>query len=341
MPLLRYRKILAADYDVTLVFFTERRPELNQCDVLMVDSKFYKPYWASERRQEAVSHFAEDYSQAGKSIFVDLNDSTGWVVPYVLPYVDTYLKSQLAKDRSVYAQPLYEHRPHSDYYHRKYGVRNNEDIWSQPISNQQELSKLRIGWNSGLANYSLPGPWLLSLYERTKLSVFLQEPLYWSSPDRKRNIDISYRFGLSYPQETLRFQRLKLKEAMSGFFDIPTRKLNRSQYFHEMRRSKIVLSPFGYGEITLKDFETFICGGTLLKPDMDFLETWPNFYQKNKTYAAFSWDMDDIREVLRDLLKNTAIRQEIAQEGQNIYRTYLTGSDAPRLFCEHFVGIIK
>ena len=41
--------------------------------------------------------------------------------------------------------------------------------------------------------------------------------------------------------------------------------------------TKVVISAFGLGEIILKDFETFLTGGMLMKPDMSHMETWPNF----------------------------------------------------------------
>ena len=40
------------------------------------------------------------------------------------------------------------------------------------------------------------------------------------------------------------------------------------------------MSPFGLGEITLKDFEVF-SGSLLMKPNMDHMLTWPNFYTKD------------------------------------------------------------
>ena len=39
-----------------------------------------------------------------------------------------------------------------------------------------------------------------------------------------------------------------------------------------------MVSPFGFGEITLKDFETFLSGSVLVKPNMSHMETYPNFY---------------------------------------------------------------
>ena len=42
-----------------------------------------------------------------------------------------------------------------------------------------------------------------------------------------------------------------------------------------MRQSKIVVSPFGFGEMCHRDFEAWGCGAVLLKPRVDHLRTLP------------------------------------------------------------------
>ena len=37
---------------------------------------------------------------------------------------------------------------------------------------------------------------------------------------------------------------------------------------------------------------------------MDHLETWPNFYLKDKTYVDFNWDLDDFKNKLDHIIKN-------------------------------------
>ena len=58
----------------------------------------------------------------------------------------------------------------------------------------------------------------------------------------------------------------------------------------------ISVVPFGYGEITLKDFESFMNGCILAKPSLNHMDTWPDFYIEDKTYIPFSWDLLDIIE---------------------------------------------
>jgi hypothetical protein len=59
-----------------------------------------------------------------------------------------------------------------------------------------------------------------------------------------------------------------------------------------------VVSPFGFGEITLKDFEVFLTGGLLLKPDMSHMQTWPDVFRAGETMAAHAWDLSDFEDTV-------------------------------------------
>ena len=54
-----------------------------------------------------------------------------------------------------------------------------------------------------------------------------------------------------------------------------------------------MLSPFGWGELCLRDYEAVLGGALLLKPDMSHLETWPDVFVPHDTYAPFDWDATD------------------------------------------------
>ena len=66
----------------------------------------------------------------------------------------------------------------------------------------------------------------------------------------------------------------------------------KKEYRKNMYESKFVVSPFGCGEICYRDYETFMAGAALIKPDMSHLETWPNLYIPNETYFPISWDIE-------------------------------------------------
>ena len=68
-------------------------------------------------------------------------------------------------------------------------------------------------------------------------------------------------------------------------------------------KSKIVISPFGWGEITLKDFETFLTQGLLIKP-----KTWCRikFNSNHSILMVFcdrEYEFKDYIERYKDFLK--------------------------------------
>ena len=103
----------------------------------------------------------------------------------------------------------------------------------------------------------------------------------------------------------------------------------------------ISVVPFGYGEITLKDFESFMNGCILAKPSLNHMDTWPDFYIEDKTYIPFSWDLSDIIEKIEMIKNNYNKYMDIAVNGQKIYRKFTTGKDAADLFMEQFQKLIS
>ena len=107
-----------------------------------------------------------------------------------------------------------------------------------------------------------------------------------------------------------------------------------------MRKSILTISPFGYGELCFRDFEAFMSGTILLKPDMSHLSTWPNFYLKNITYVPFSWDLADIEEIVKKILQDKEYYKFIAINGQKNYQKFTISSEAKYLFYQHFEKLI-
>ena len=137
----------------------------------------------------------------------------------------------------------------------------------------------------------------------------------------------------------MRFQREKMRDKLQAH--LPTNKLSRRAYFKEMMQSKICISPFGLGEITLNDFECFLTGSMLLKPDMSHMRTWPNFYEDGKTCMMHDWDLYTLEEKIDYALSNEKERIEIAQAGQDRFIKHTIGPDAAALFVSHFEEIFK
>ncbi|MFB6187949.1 MAG: hypothetical protein ABEI86_13935, partial [Halobacteriaceae archaeon] len=135
-------------------------------------------------------------------------------------------------------------------------------------------------------------PWE-TLYSRSQI---------WASPERNRPIDVSGRFSTDYDADTVAFQR-KLRQKKLGN-ELDTEKVGKWRYWRELRRSKVLVSPFGWGEICGRDFEGFMSGCLLVKPHMDHLETWPPVYEEGETYLGVDWDLSDLPETVDQALEN-------------------------------------
>mgnify|MGYP007027271351 CR=1 FL=1 len=139
-------------------------PALTDCDVLIVDSKFYVSAWpgGSAPILEEVDHLRR---QAGGLIWFDTSDSTGTLQTAVFPLVDRYYKNLVLKDRSLYKKAMYGMRIFTDFYNRAFGVVDEQPKFSEPV-NDSDLAKLNVGWNPGLADYSVWAPMRSKLFRQ-------------------------------------------------------------------------------------------------------------------------------------------------------------------------------
>lgn len=316
--------------------FRRAAEDLADCDALLVDSKFHRDLWT--RQTAAVVEQFGSWAKRCRVVYCDTTDSSGWLQTALLPVVHGYAKAQLLRDRTQYLAPMYGHRPYADHYHRVFGVADADPEWSEPVPDAALLAKLRLSWNSGMADYSEWGPWRAELYRAVPLPALLRFPQAFTPPGVPRPNDISCRFGTGYPRASVAYQRLKVRERMAGRVD--TGKLRRLTYFNELRTSKIIVSPFGYGEITLKDFEVFLTGGLLLKADMSHMETWPDLFRTGETMLSYRWDMSDFEAVLDDAVANHDGHRALAAAGQDRYREHIAGPRAAELFAAQLRTVI-
>ena len=336
-PLMVFKhEIRNAGIEISLVKQSDE--DISQCDVVAIDSKQFR-HVPDDRQNEIKDLIAYYRSSKAKVIWFDTTDSTGTLQSEMLPVVDKYMKAQLLRNKTDYERRIYGGRAFSEYYFQTAGiVDGDKDAIDKPIS-KNDVHKLGISWNSGLADYSTYGPLKMGLYRRTHLPYLLSYPGPISPNTQTRTNDLSARFGISYGKETVRYQREKIRDLLSNHLD--TRKLNRRGYMKELRQSKVILAPFGWGEITLKDFEVFLTGGMLLKPSMEHLTTWPDFYVDGATYKSFDWDLSDLEKKIEWALENKEEREAIASEGHRKYLQHTSDSNAGEIFATHLTSVLS
>ena len=235
-------------------------------------------------------------------VFFDTRDECGSESLDILPFVDLFLKKQLFKDRARYLEK-------ADYNFMIWlppGFADTRDAVFKP-AHPDHLHKLQIAWNVGMCDYrtnrnlfGIPPSWVPLgniLYSLPLNTQSFAEREYMISYRGSINKHPSYDYQRSLAVETL--QSLDRSDVVVGG------KVSKIQYLKEVASSKAVLSPFGWGEICYRDFESVLNGSVLVKPDMDHLETYPDFYIDNETYLSLSWDFDNLQDIIQKVDQQT------------------------------------
>lgn len=266
-------------------------------------------------------------------IWLDTADSTGTCMFDVMPYVDLYFKKQLLKNREDYCRDVYGARTFCEYYHDLLHI-EDETItkrYYEPTE-KQYLHKLRVAWNVGIGD----------LYARgwKHLLPFVVKPKF-TSPLTNRQLDIQYRgSGYSpiagYPRTRSKELLLEMKDQVV-MSDI-SKRIPKSEFIKEGQNAKTILSPFGWGEICGRDFETFVYGACMIKQDMSHCETYPNAYQPYVTYVPLKWDFSDFKEKIAKVSSKQYL--DIAKRGQEYYKYFFT-AEGRMDFAKHIVSQIE
>ena len=206
------------------------------------------------------------------------------------------------------------------------------------------LDRLRLLWNIGIGSYPRSGTRKALVLRLgaggARIARRLRRPelesaaiagvrrLYRNAPSAGRKVAgmpvasrqpvVSARFGTSFDVPGIGGHRALFEGAASrderfrtGFTDLRT-------YNRELRTAAGVLSPFGYGEECLRDFEAVVHGAVLIKPSMDHVETWPDIYRPWRTYFPCRWDASDLSEVTDRLFGDPAAARSVAGEAEAV-----------------------
>lgn len=250
-------------------------------------------------------------------IWMDTADSTGTTKFFLLPYVDLYLKKQLLKDFELYKNVFWADRIFSDYYKKEYNFQDLQYATNGDVIIDEFKDKVGLSYNLGLGDFFV-----------NKYLCYMQfrqlHELDRVSPHDNKIIELQYRGTLA--SETVQFQRklcmLKMKLVDGIQHNNPSVKLKYSEYIDELKKTQCVLSPFGWGEVCFRDFESFAYGCTLLKPSMEHMKTFPQFYVENETYISLDWSLNNFDDVVYKIKtdKNSIIK--IAENGQDKYNLW-------------------
>ena len=334
---------------VDLSFYLKITEEVKYCDVVIIESRFVKSEW-NKNKEKIFELLLNLKTKNNKVFFYDLGDSTfSWVLE-VLPYVDKLLKPFIFKDKSNYCKPLDGCNIITHYYFKN-GMIESDKLRSPVfIKNPDKkiLDKIQLGFNASFADHSCNSNlWkydYLNRLRRQSFKIFSKRlndvnANEYIRPSLNRKKNLSCRMSLHGYSNGIEFHRKKTAKILSKY--LLTNKLNRKDFFSEIRNSKIVISPFGWGEINVpRDYEVALSGALLLKPDLSHLETWPNIFNKD-TVVQYKWDFSDLSNCIEKILDNYNDYIDFAIRLQDQYKNYSYGNSGREKFCEYFIGMLK
>lgn len=360
-PLHRWKDELL-EHGIKVEFYTDHRSrKLRDADYLLIHSRYFENGWqnvqkrTAENETDLISFLTEIRRTVGWLIWFDASDSSGSADFGIIEFVDSFLKKQLLKDLKYYTSNGYNS---GDYdlldsvpdQHVSTGIpskymlnqeRKDIRIWLNESKRTREITKfrpcqrsqlykLKLAWNIGFNDYRQFG------YKLSRLSNYLSYHSYelrFSDVNQPRMLDLAFRGTIHYgddPANAVSYQRRKILQLLSQtkLNVITGSRVSKSQYWKEMRNSKLSISPFGWGEVCYRDFETFIAGSILIKPSVTHLNTYPDLFIPQETYIPVRWDLSDLSEKLVHIADNYSAYKYIAANAQELYKKTINDSES-------------
>lgn len=264
-------------------------------------------------------------------IFFDGQDSPSLYGAYQ-PFVDKnpllLMKNSLYVDRSVYETDLV----HGRLWWGNAESNGSSSDYNYKIDNP-DFSKIKLSGTNWLSTVN--PHWYDYKNIKKDIDVFAM----FSYP-AKENIE----FGVYTHQFYDNFRRPCVDQINQLPSTVTVAKLEDGQkvpiekYYELMSRSKIVIAPFGYGEMAPRDIEAAMFGGILIKPDMGHIESIPNPYIPEETYRPIEWGFADMNDVILDTLERFNYYQE---KFVNNMRNEYMKQYAPEKMVMHIYDIIS
>ena len=153
-PVRAWKKELLEAGIKTRFFPNPRIPGIKECDTLIVFADGYKDILPikAKSKQAGIEYLSVFFNKFDRVIWFDDHDSSGMLDPQVFSLVYIYAKAQILKDKNYYLKPHQISAIHRDYIYEQHGV-DDKPIFKGVVT-QQDLAKLRLGWNLSLINWN-------------------------------------------------------------------------------------------------------------------------------------------------------------------------------------------
>ena len=340
-PIYRWNKKLRENH--LFIKFFKNHKNLESGDVLIIDYRYVRSSTVGlsekSRMSFTINLFKKERKNFNTLIFFDSGDSTGSRCFSLINYVDVFWKKQVLKDKDEYLKDK--------------GLKNwqcwlpdNLNSFDQNYDkpSKKDLKKIKIAWNISLCGYYDTNNLVQAFLANSKFSsLFLNSK--FNSAFKYGHLLTSYRVSFNKQvqlKERYNYQRKKIKNillSMSSNHNIKCEgKLPKKKYLEEIKKSKVIISPYGHGEICYRDFEAIVNGSLLIKPNVNHLETFPNLFIENVTYVPINWDGSNLEGILKKIENNPNEYLEIVEKAQSLFRESI---ESPYPFIKHLKNILS
>jgi hypothetical protein len=286
-------------------------------------------------------------SRCQRIIWFDNSDSTTVTHFEILPYVDAYLKKQLFDDFELYRRPMYGGRIFTEFYHEHFGIEDDVPFTQFFPLDPEFEDKVDLSWHIGLADMAHAFGTIGALQARFPQWMPAKHSAWPQRRPIPKQLDLFLRTTSDMGRPTVSFHRQEMIRGLQAAAEhngwsanINGPRLPRKDFEAAMASSRIMPSPFGWGEIGVRDFEAILYGAVLLKPQMSHMRTWPDVFVEGETYEAVSWDFTDLEAKIAGLLDDDRKQAELVSNAQQAYADSVSpqGMEA---FCTRFAGLME
>lgn len=283
---------------------------------------------------KALAHFRQVIDRTKtKLVYFDGDDDQSMQWLNICEAVDLYVKkhgfADISAYRKTYRSTANEIKINNltDYVSRLAGGDIPDQAVMSVAPSDECLGKLHVGWNIALDD---------------KIEQIVARSDKGAAQDR--SIDILCRAHV--PPEVwispMRSSAIEAVTRLSSRFNVlaPRSRVSQEEYNLELIRSRICVSPIGYGELCWRDFEAILSGCLLVKPSMDHIKTKPNIFAPHSTYVPVNWDYSDLEEKCSFYLENEPERAALASRARSALLNGLTEEWFLREFSELMARLI-
>ena len=172
--------------------------------------------------------------------------------------------------------------------------------YSVPDIDDMKPKMKLVGFNwlsTVIPNWNIPNRWNTKYNDISAMFQFpMGKDVYEHGHLQSIHYD-NFRCSLITKLETIE-NKVKVARLKDGI------RISQQEYYDKMMNSKIVIAPFGYGEMAPRDIESSMFGSVLFKNDMSHIDTEPNIYHDKATYIAIKWDWSNLEEKIDMVLSD-------------------------------------